>query len=104
MAQGYRFGIEEFERLFRGVTGVELLEGEVYQMSPIGPRHAEVVARLVTRFAQALGDKAPSGRKTPCAHPPSRTWPPLGPRTPGRPCQPRGHPAFDGGLRIQPGA
>ena len=47
MAQRYRFGIEEFERLFQGVTGVELLDGEVYQMSPIGPKHAEVVACLV---------------------------------------------------------
>ncbi|WP_216640817.1 hypothetical protein [Thermus scotoductus] len=29
MAQRYRFGIEEFERLFQGVTGVELLDGDV---------------------------------------------------------------------------
>ncbi|MFN4072782.1 MAG: Uma2 family endonuclease [Thermus sp.] len=70
MAQRYRFGIEEFERLFRGVTGVELLEGEVYQMSPIGPRHAEAVARLVTRFAQALGDKARIWPQNPVRLPP----------------------------------
>ncbi|MBW6394579.1 Uma2 family endonuclease [Thermus sp. SYSU G05001] len=70
MAQRYRFGIEEFERLFQGVTGVELLDGEVYQMSPIGPKHAEVVARLVTRFAQALGDKARVWPQNPVRLPP----------------------------------
>ncbi|WP_201738474.1 Uma2 family endonuclease [Thermus thermamylovorans] len=70
MARRYRFGIEEFERLFRGIAGVELLEGEVYQMSPIGPRHAEVVARLVTRFAQALGDQARVWPQNPVRLPP----------------------------------
>ncbi|MDM7324424.1 MAG: Uma2 family endonuclease [Thermus sp.] len=70
MAQRYRFGIEEFERLFQGVKGVELLDGEVYQMSPIGPRHAEAVARLVTRFAQALGDKARIWPQNPVRLPP----------------------------------
>lgn len=37
MATKYRFSIEEFERIFADVKHLELLEGEIYQMGPIGP-------------------------------------------------------------------
>ncbi|ETN88405.1 hypothetical protein TNMX_07420 [Thermus sp. NMX2.A1] len=47
MAQRYRFGIEEFERLFQGVTGVELLDGEAYPVIPTGPGRAWALACLV---------------------------------------------------------
>lgn len=70
MARRYRFGIEEFERLFRGIRGVELLEGEVYQMSPIGPKHALAVARMVKRLTQALGDQALVWPQNPLRLPP----------------------------------
>jgi Uma2 family endonuclease len=57
------FTIEEFQRM--GETGildederVELIEGEIVEMTPIGPPHASVVARLVALFAARLGVRA----------------------------------------------
>jgi Uma2 family endonuclease len=58
MATRYRFRVEEFERAFQGVPHVELLRGEVYQMSPIGPKHFYAVMRLDHRLREALGPKA----------------------------------------------
>jgi len=37
---------------------VELIKGEIIDMSPIGSRHAGVVARLSCLFERAVGDKA----------------------------------------------
>uniref|UniRef100_A0A831XHX7 Uma2 family endonuclease n=1 Tax=Thermus islandicus TaxID=540988 RepID=A0A831XHX7_9DEIN len=45
MVRPYRFRLEEFLKLPLPERGVELLEGEVYQMAPIGPRHAYTVNR-----------------------------------------------------------
>lgn len=36
---------------------VELIQGEILEMSPIGHRHASCVARAVTLFVQAFGSK-----------------------------------------------
>lgn len=58
MATRYRFRVEEFERAFQGVPRVELLRGEVYQMSPIGPKHAFTVAQLDERLQETLRGKA----------------------------------------------
>jgi Uma2 family endonuclease len=58
MATRYRFRVEEFERAFQGVPHVELLRGEVYQMSPIGPKHFYAVMRMDHRLREALGPKA----------------------------------------------
>jgi Uma2 family endonuclease len=58
MATRYRFRVEEFERAFQGVPHVELLGGEVYQMSPIGPKHLYAVMRMDHRLREALGPKA----------------------------------------------
>jgi Uma2 family endonuclease len=58
MATRYRFRVEEFERAFQGVPHVELLRGEVYQMSPIGPKHAYKVAQLDERLQEILKGKA----------------------------------------------
>lgn len=59
----HRFTVEDYERMVR--TGilteedrVELLEGEIIQMSPIGERHASCVKRLNRLLAQRLGDRA----------------------------------------------
>ncbi|APD10081.1 MULTISPECIES: Uma2 family endonuclease [Thermus] len=58
MVRPYRFSLEEFLKLPLPERGVELLEGEIYQMAPIGPRHAYVLNRwnrlFVERFPEAL--------------------------------------------------
>ncbi|APD10074.1 MULTISPECIES: Uma2 family endonuclease [Thermus] len=58
MATRYRFSVEAFERAFQGVPHVELLRGEVYQMSPMGPRHVAAVMRLDHQLKEALAGKA----------------------------------------------
>jgi Uma2 family endonuclease len=57
------FTIEEFQRM--GELGildederVELIEGEIVEMSPIGPPHASPVARAVAVFAARLAGRA----------------------------------------------
>lgn len=72
MATRYWFGLEAYERLFQGVKGVELLEGEVYKMSSIGPKHAWKVAKLVRAFLEALGDRAVVWSQNPIRIPPTR--------------------------------
>ncbi|MBI2490632.1 MAG: Uma2 family endonuclease [Candidatus Rokubacteria bacterium] len=56
----YRFTVDEYERLAQaGVLTqcdrVELLDGEIVEMSPIGERHAGVVARISSVFSERLG-------------------------------------------------
>ena len=58
-----RFTVEEYHDLVRaGVLSeddrVELLAGEIVQMSPISSRHAGCVDWLTMKFSQQLGDKA----------------------------------------------
>src|SRR5262245_22217215 len=55
-----RFTVEEFQRM--GELGilddderVELIDGEIVEMTPIGPPHASVVARINALFAAHLG-------------------------------------------------
>ncbi|MBI5366669.1 MAG: Uma2 family endonuclease [Planctomycetes bacterium] len=57
-----RFTVEEYHRL--GEVGVllpnervELIDGEIVQISPIGPRHAYVVDVLNRLFMERLGDR-----------------------------------------------
>lgn len=59
----YRFSVDEWHQmgeagLFDEDARVELLDGEVVTMSPIGPRHAVCVARLNRLLWRALGDRA----------------------------------------------
>src|SRR5688572_9167291 len=58
-----RFTVDEYHRM--GEAGVlteddrvELLDGQIIQMSPIGPLHASTVARLHALFVRRLADRA----------------------------------------------
>ena len=58
-----RFTVDDYYRIAAaGVLGeddrVELIEGEIIEMSPIGSRHAACVNRLNRCFAGRLGDRA----------------------------------------------
>ncbi len=58
----YRFSIEEYEGLakclWREGERVELLDGEIYTMTPMGPEHNFSVARFVERFVLQFGKRA----------------------------------------------
>src|SRR3989442_11200282 len=59
----YRFTVDEYERLAQaGVLTqcdrVELLDGDIVEMSPIGDRHASVVARISSVFSERLGRRS----------------------------------------------
>ena len=63
MSKRRRFTLEEYHRM--GEAGildederVELIEGEIVEMTPIGWAHASVVARLATLFWTRFGDRA----------------------------------------------
>ena len=58
-----RFTVDEYHRM--GETGifgpedrVELLDGEIFEMSPIGQRHASRVARANALFVTTFGERA----------------------------------------------
>ena len=60
-ADTYRFSVEEYHKL--GEAGileeddrVELLDGEIILMAPIGKHHANSVRRLLNRLVKLLGD------------------------------------------------
>src|SRR5256885_6898790 len=58
-----RFTVEEYHRMaevgiFHPDERVELIEGEIVQMSPIGPRHAGCVINANRLFVTQLGDRA----------------------------------------------
>ena len=61
-APTYRFSVEEYHKL--GETGifheddrVELLNGELVIMAPIGVRHMNAVRRLINLFARRFGER-----------------------------------------------
>lgn len=60
--QRHRLTVEEYHRL--GDVGVlapdarvELIEGEIVDMPPIGSRHAAIVSRLARLFERTFGDR-----------------------------------------------
>lgn len=59
----HRFSVRDFDRMGEaGILGeddrVELIEGEIVEMTPIGARHAACVNRLTRLLVQRLGAKA----------------------------------------------
>ena len=61
--QARRFTVEEYHRMaaagvFAPGERLELLDGVVVSMTPIGSRHASCVARLTRRLVQSLGARA----------------------------------------------
>lgn len=59
----HRFTVAEYEAmgaagLFHPDQRLELIEGEVVEMAPIGPPHAGVVNRLNRILGRAVGDRA----------------------------------------------
>jgi Uma2 family endonuclease len=57
------FTVEEYHQMAKaGILHerdrVELIDGEIFQMSPIGDRHAVCVSRATTLFIRAFGERA----------------------------------------------
>lgn len=64
------FTIKEFERMgeagiFSEDARLELIEGEIVEISPIGSRHAACVKRLSMYLSRTLGDKFIIGTQDP---------------------------------------
>lgn len=75
-----RFSVEEFDRLVEvGIVGdeerVELLEGVLVAMTPIGDEHAACVLRLTELLAARLAGRALIAIQNPIALPRSRPYP-----------------------------
>lgn len=65
-----RFSVDEYERMGEaGILGeddrVELLDGEIVEMTPIGARHAATVKRLNALFTERLGHRVQIGVQDP---------------------------------------
>jgi Uma2 family endonuclease len=59
----YRFNVDDFYRLAQaGILGeddrVELIDGEIVMMTPIGSRHAACVSGITRLLVGSLGDRA----------------------------------------------
>ena len=60
--QRHRFTVEDYQRLgersiFREEARVELVEGEIIDMTPMGSQHAAAVRRLDQILARAVDDR-----------------------------------------------
>jgi Uma2 family endonuclease len=61
--QPHRFTVAQYEAMGRaGIFGedhrLELIDGQIIEMTPIGPPHAGTVNALIALFSRAVGDKA----------------------------------------------
>jgi Uma2 family endonuclease len=71
----HRFSLDVYDEMVaHGILTsddhVELLAGEIVEMSPIGSRHAACVRRLTQLFTLALGERATVSAQHPVALPP----------------------------------
>ncbi len=69
------FTVDEYHRMAEaGILGeherVELIEGEIVQMAPIGPRHIGCVINATRLFITRLGDRAVVSPQNPIVIPP----------------------------------
>ncbi|MBI3267685.1 MAG: Uma2 family endonuclease [Planctomycetes bacterium] len=76
-----KFTVEQYHRMgesgvFAPDERVELIDGEIVEMSPIGPNHAAAVKRLLAIFAARLGPRVLLGVQDPVT---------LGPRSEPQP-------------------
>lgn len=67
-----RFTVDQYQQMAQaGILTeddrVELLDGEIIEMAPIGPHHAGSVYRLIRLFSQSLATCLWSVPKTPSA-------------------------------------
>jgi Uma2 family endonuclease len=95
----HRFTAEEYHRMAEGgLFGeddrVELIEGEIIEMTPIGSRHAGTVKRLIRLLGQAVGSRAIVAVQDPLA---------LGPRSEPEPDIALLHPRDDFYTTSHPG-
>lgn len=65
-----RFTVDEYHRMLAGGIlaeddRVELIDGEIIEMAPIGSRHAACVKRLNALFSRYIGDRAVIGIQDP---------------------------------------
>ncbi len=59
----YRFTVKDYHRMaeadvFEPDDRVELVDGRVYEMAPIGSRHAGCLKRLIALFGPPIGARA----------------------------------------------
>ena len=59
----HRYSVDDYYRMadvgiLRPDSRVELIDGEVIEMPPIGPLHASIVTELQNRLIKAVGDAA----------------------------------------------
>ena len=77
------FTVDEYHRMaeagiFRPDERVELIDGEIIEMSPIGPRHAGCVINATRLFITRLGDRVVLSPQNPVTiHPRSEPQPDL---------------------------
>lgn len=69
------FTVDEYDRMvaagvFRPDDRLELIDGEIVEMSPIGPRHAAFVANLTRIFVTRIGERAAIWPQNPVTIPP----------------------------------
>jgi Uma2 family endonuclease len=66
----YRFTVKDYHRMaeadvFEPDDRVELVDGEVFEMAPIGSRHAATVRRLTAALRSGISDRAMLGVQDP---------------------------------------
>jgi Uma2 family endonuclease len=96
-----RFSVDEYHRMiWAGILKeddcVELIEGDIIEMTPIGPRHAVCVAGLTEHFVRFLSTRAVVWAQSPiCLGPHSEPQPDVALVTPPRTRYGEAHPGAE---------